>query len=228
MNAVANGLPAEVVDELLEAIWTCREDGTDDLDQCLQRAHAEDVSRADLDLLVKRGLVQIRANQITLTKEGDLLAASIIRRHRLAERLLVDVLGMTPEQCEELACHFEHAVVPEVTNGICTLLGHPSECPHGRAIPPGPDCLAQRTEVASALQPLSAVACSEVPVRVAYLRTSDHERLHQLLSLGFSPGTSIRVHQRSPVLVLQIDQSEFALDKEVASDVYVWVPAEDS
>lgn len=223
MNNHRQELAQQVVDELLEAIWTCREDGTPTIQACLERAHATDLDRGALDRLADTGLIRIDGDQVSLTDPGEQAAASIIRRHRLAERLLVDVLGMTREQCEEMACHFEHAVVPQVADGICTLLGHPTECPHGKAIPVGEDCLAKRTEIASALQPLSAVACSQVPVRVAYVRTRDHERLHQLLSLGFSPGTEIRVRQRTPVLVLQLDQTEFALDRDVASDVYVWV-----
>ncbi len=212
------------IDELLEAIWTCREQGQVTIDACLAEAHGE-VDRQTLDRLVTEGLATIADDRVALTGFGEEEAASIIRRHRLAERLLVDVLGMTAEQSEQMACDFEHAVVPEVADGICTLLGHPKECPHGKPIPPGRDCESGRTEVSSVLRPLSEVACSAEPVRVAYLRTRDHERLHQLLSLGFTPGIQLRVHQRTPVLVVELDQSEFALDREVAGDVYVWVPS---
>ncbi len=221
MSCDENSLPKLVVDELLEAIWTCREEGRTGVEDCLAKAHAE-VESGALEELASMGQVELRAGEVFLTAEGELEANSIIRRHRLAERLLVDVLGMTAEQSEEMACSFEHAVVPEVADGICTLLGHPSECPHGKAIPPGRDCEAGKTEVASALRPLSEVPGAE-PVKVAYLRTHDHERLHQLLSLGFSPGTELQVHQRTPVLVVKLDQSEFALDREVAGDVYVWM-----
>ncbi len=221
MSRNENSLPDLVVDELLEAIWTCREENRAGVEECLAETHT-DVTLESLQQLADMGLAEVRAGEVFLTAGGEQAAASIIRRHRLAERLLVDVLGLTAEQSEEMACTFEHAVVPEVTDGICTLLGHPTECPHGKTIPPGQDCKAGRTEVASVLQPLSEVPCAK-PVRVAYLRTRDHERLHQLLSLGFSPGTELRVHQRTPVLVVQLDQSEFALDREVAGDVYVWM-----
>ncbi len=214
-----------VVDELLEAIWTCREEGLATVEQCLARSHVA-VGRDALERMQQRGLVRLADEQVELTAAGETRARSIIRRHRLAERLLVDVLGMSVEQSEQIACDFEHTVVPEVTAGICTLLGHPEECPHGKPIPPGPDCEAGQTEVRQAIHALSEVPCSEQPVRVAYLRTGDHDRLHQLLSLGFAPGTELRIHQRTPVLVVQIDQSEFALDREVAGDVYVWTEAD--
>ncbi len=210
-----------VVDELLESVWTCREDGLVTVDSCLERAHAE-VNQSTVDELVQLGLLKQKGQNIEFTKEGEKKAASIIRRHRLAERLLVDVLGLSADQSEKMACDFEHAIVPEVTNGICTLLGHPKECPHGKPIPPGEDCKSGRVEVSSALRSLNEVPCSERFLRVAYLRTSDHDRLHQLLSLGFSPGVKLRVHQRTPVLVVQVDQSEFALDHQVAGDIYVW------
>ncbi len=210
-----------VVDELLEAVWTCREDGQVTVDHCLERAHAE-VGMSELIAVQDMGLIIIKNHSVEFTEKGVKRAESIIRRHRLAERLMVDVLGLTSEQSEKMACEFEHAIVPEVTNGICTLLGHPKECPHGKPIPPGEDCKSGRIEVTSALRPLSQVPCSERLLRVAYLRTSDHDRLHQLLSLGFSPGVEIRVHQRTPVLVVQVEQSEFALDYEVAGDIYVW------
>ena len=207
---------------MLEAIWTSQEDGDSSVDACLRRSHAPDSDEDSLDILVEMGLVTLSERSVSFTEKGFQRAASIIRRHRLAERLLVDVLGMTADQAEEMACTFEHSVVPGVTNGICTMLGHPAECPHGKKIPRGDDCLQGAKVVESVLQPLSEVRCSK-PVRVAYIRTSNPDRMHQLLSLGFSPGTMLVVHQRTPVLVVQLDQSEFALDHKVAGDVYVWL-----
>jgi DtxR family Mn-dependent transcriptional regulator len=216
-----------VLDELLESIWTSRENGKPSISECLASAHAQ-VSQEHLDRLVELELASLHKDQVRLTEAGESRAAGIIRRHRLAERLVVDVLGLTPEQSEEMACNFEHAVVPEVVDGICTLLGHPTECPHGKPIPPGLDCQQGVTEVTRMLRRLSEVPCSGEPVRVAYLRTGNHDRLHHLLSLGFSPGTELLVHQRTPVLVVQLDQSEFALDEEVAEDVYVWADSNPS
>ena len=129
---------------------------------------------------------------------------------------------MNLDQIEEAACSFEHAVVPEVTEGLCTLLGHPQECPHGKSIPPDECCRDGRKEIESALMPLSELPCGQLG-RVAYVRALHHDRLHMLMSTGIYPGVKLRVHQRTPVLVVQVDQSEFALDLEVAEDVYVWL-----
>src|ERR1700756_4499233 len=81
---------------------------------------------------------------VTLTPRGRNRAGSIIRRHRLAERLFTDSLAMDSEsEIEQQACKFEHILSPEATDKICTFLGHPRTCPHGAPIPPGPCCAGQ-------------------------------------------------------------------------------------
>lgn len=78
---------------------------------------------------------------VALTPRGRTRAGSIIRRHRLAERLFTDSLAMDSEsEIEEQACKFEHILSPEATDKICAFLGHPRTCPHGAPIPPGPCC----------------------------------------------------------------------------------------
>ena len=78
---------------------------------------------------------------VTLTARGRNRAGSIIRRHRLAERLFTDSLAMDSEsEIEQQACKFEHILSPGATDKICSFLGHPRTCPHGAPIPPGPCC----------------------------------------------------------------------------------------
>jgi putative ABC transport system ATP-binding protein len=78
---------------------------------------------------------------VELTPHGRERASSIIRRHRLAERLFTDSLAMDSEsEIEQQACKFEHILSPEATDKICTFLGHPRTCPHGAPIPPGECC----------------------------------------------------------------------------------------
>jgi putative ABC transport system ATP-binding protein len=78
---------------------------------------------------------------VELTPRGRERAGSIIRRHRLAERLFTDSLAMDSEtEIEQQACKFEHILSPEATDKICTFLGHPKTCPHGAPIPPGRCC----------------------------------------------------------------------------------------
>src|SRR6202521_2464774 len=78
---------------------------------------------------------------VELTSRGRERAGSIIRRHRLAERLFTDSLAMDSEaEIEQQACKFEHILSPQATDKICTFLGHPRTCPHGAPIPPGVCC----------------------------------------------------------------------------------------
>ena len=78
---------------------------------------------------------------VNLTPRGRTRAGSIIRRHRLAERLFTDSLAMDSEsEIEQQACKFEHILSPGATDKICSFLGHPRNCPHGAPIPPGPCC----------------------------------------------------------------------------------------
>src|SRR5258708_3911943 len=78
---------------------------------------------------------------VELTARGRERAGSIIRRHRLAERLFTDSLAMDSEsEIEQQACKFEHILSPEATDKICAFLGHPRTCPHGAPIPPGVCC----------------------------------------------------------------------------------------
>jgi DtxR family Mn-dependent transcriptional regulator len=85
--------------------------------------------------------VTVNGWEVTFTAAGQERARSVIRRHRLAERLFTDVLSLSDElSVETNACQFEHILSPELTDRICTFLGHPATCPHGSPIPPGPCC----------------------------------------------------------------------------------------
>ncbi len=87
---------------------------------------------------------------VSLTPRGRNRAGSIIRRHRLAERLFTDSLAMDSEtEIEQQACKFEHILSPGATDKICAFLGHPKTCPHGAPIPPGPCCGGVKMDLAT-------------------------------------------------------------------------------
>ena len=77
---------------------------------------------------------------VELTPRGRERAGSIIRRHRLAERLFKDTFSIDDSEAHTQACKFEHIISPELDQRICTFLGHPKTCPHGNPIPPGECC----------------------------------------------------------------------------------------
>jgi DtxR family Mn-dependent transcriptional regulator len=86
------------------------------------------------------GLVELEENHVNLTLKGKDEARGTIRRHRLAERLLADLLDTREGYIEEMSCKMEHALYKGVDESICTILGHPKVCPHGAPIPPGRCC----------------------------------------------------------------------------------------
>lgn len=98
------------------------------------------------------GLVTVEDGHERFTPKGESRARDVIRRHRLAERLFMDVLSIHDEnEIESSACKFEHILSPEVTDRMCTLLGHPLACPHGSPIPKGPCCMENRVLDAEAM-----------------------------------------------------------------------------
>ena len=124
-------------DEVLEHLWTRREPGTH-----VESHHFTPVQwRRLLNTMAGIGLVAVNDGEGEFTPAGETRARDVIRRHRLAERLFRDVLGIRDEdEIESSACKFEHILSPEVTDRMCSLLGHPEECPHGSRIPRGPCC----------------------------------------------------------------------------------------
>jgi DtxR family Mn-dependent transcriptional regulator len=91
---------------------------------------------ATLQRMVRDGLVTVGDHKVVqLTEHGRTLAESMVRRHALAERLLVDILGMGWTESHEEAHHVEHAITPRIERRLMELLGNPTTCPHGNPIP---------------------------------------------------------------------------------------------
>lgn len=133
------------LEEYLESIWVLQVDRgqkevkTGDLSFRLKIKPAS-VTEV-LGKLKKLGLVSYKKYfGVTLTLKGKEFAAQAVRRHRLAERLLVDVVGLTGKTAEDAACGFEHYITPQIARKICVLLKHPRTCPHGDGIPKGECC----------------------------------------------------------------------------------------
>jgi len=206
--------------EALEALWTLEEKGQKAAGDVLREA-ATEVSPELLTALASRELVTVgETHGIRLTRAGRRLAEQIIRRHRLAERLVCDVLGVHVDDTEDAACEFEHILAEGITNSICTLLGHPRYCPHGKDIPAGECCRRDQEEVRPIL-----VSCDQLDVgesaAIAYLATTGHTRMLKLSSLGLTPGNRIKLLQKWPGYVLQCDETEIAIEGAVARNIYV-------
>jgi DtxR family Mn-dependent transcriptional regulator len=219
MRPTVNGVEEDRIDELLELMWRLREEGVSDLDHLLgttQDAEAKSILR----LMIKDDLFQIEENRIFLKERGEEKAREIIRRHRLTERLLTEIFEMSEEEVEEEACKLEHILSPGVTESVCTFLGHPPTCIHGKPIPRGECCAKFKKEMKPLVIPLEELGLGEEG-RIVFIAPKSHQRLDRLSSLGIVPGSIIRMHQKNPSHVLQIGETSLALDREIVKDIYV-------
>jgi len=214
----------KAVDEVLEFIWSEREEGRNSIEALLdiEELAEEGADMGTLREMASGGLVEIKGDEISLTERGEALAELAIRRHRLAERLLTEVLSMDEEQIEKNACSFEHTLSPEVAESICTLLGHPPACPHGLPIPRGECCRKAEGELKPLVQCLDKLAIGERG-RIMFISSKSHVRLDKLSTLGIVPGSVLRVHQKRPAFVIQIEETTLALDPEIIKEIYVRV-----
>ena len=211
---------SEEISEVLEVLWTLEEQGGATGKQVADGAHTE-VSEELIQRLVDSGMAARESGgRIRLLDPGRKTAESIIRRHRLAERLLFDVLGMNVDEIETAACEYEHMIAEGITNSICTLLGHPRLCPHKKPIPEGDCCRQEHDKVTPVVVPCDQLSVGE-SARVAYFSTKEHSRLLKLSSLGISPGINIKLIQKWPAYVVQCEETEIALEPDVAKNIYV-------
>jgi DtxR family Mn-dependent transcriptional regulator len=219
MWGAVEGVEEERIDELLELIWTLREKGVSDLDQLLETT--QDIeARYILRLMIKDDLFQMEGNRMILKERGEEKAREIIRRHRLTERLLHEIFEMSEEEVEEEACKLEHILSPTVTESVCTFLGHPPTCIHGKPIPRGECCTKFKKEMKPLVIPLEELRLGEEG-RIVFIAPKSHQRLDRLSTLGIVPGSILRMHQKNPSYVLQIGETTLALDRDIVKDIYV-------
>lgn len=209
---------SEDAEEILENLWIRNEEGGEST-YSFNIMEEETKDRA-LKELVKFNFISISENQFSLTEKGKAEAENIIRRHRLAERLLVDILDTEPGLVEEAACKLEHAIRKGIDDNICILLGHPRVCPHGKSIPKGRCCRAGSTKTAKVVVPLSQMEPDQEG-RITYIHAKERARLQKLMAMGVTPGMRIRVIQRFPSHVFQIERTQIAVDEEIADEIFV-------
>jgi DtxR family Mn-dependent transcriptional regulator len=156
---------------------------------------SQTVSRMERD-----GLLTIEGDRhLQLTPEGMRLAKRVMRKHRLAERLLIDVIGLDWEHVHEEACRWEHVMSEQVERRLLDLLGHPTESPYGNPIP-GLDELGEETATTGfmdGVEPLSDVA-GDREQRVLIRRISEEMQKDELLMsalrrVGAMPDKSVTI-----------------------------------
>ena len=204
------------LEELLEKLWVLREAGTFEESALDPREFPESwLAEAEARSLIRR-----QEGRAELTDSGEAIAEGVVRRHRLAELLFSQVLEVPESDGEAQACEFEHVLSPAVTDRICAFLGHPVACPHGKPIPPGKCCRDFRSRVQPLVSRLSRAPVGAEGV-VVMISPKYHSRLDRLQSLGITPGVRLRLHQKKPAVVVQVDETTVALDPTIAEEIFL-------
>ena len=122
---------------------------------------------------------------------------------------------------EDVICRFEHLLIkPELEEKICELLGHPRNCPHGRAIPTGECCIRAEMKADQSVVPMSNLRQGEIGA-IAYVHTGDSDKLKKLMAMGILPGEQIKLERRYPSFVFNVGQSRYAVDEGMAQAIFV-------
>lgn len=171
--------------------------------------------------LVEDGYIARSGRDVALTEKGRTRAESVVRRHRLAERFLVDILGLPWDQAHIEAGRWEHVISDNVEERFVELLGHPTTCPHGNPIPGTIDDPTPQFPVAEAAQG-SHVRLARITERIE----TDSAALSYLDTHGLIPGQGARVADRAPdgTITLVLDgKGNVAVGPMMGRDLYVTV-----
>jgi len=211
----------ESAEEYLEAIYKLGEEGQpvalSTLAECLEisSVSANEMVRK----LVERKLVLYEPYKgVSLTPAGQAKALAVIRRHRLWERLLTDVLDLSWDQVHEEACRLEHATSPLVEGRLAQLLGEPKTCPHGHPMP-----TAEGEMAVEAGCPLAELTAGQ-RARVLRVPEGDDALLRYLATLGLKPQVTVQVEVAAPFqgpLTVQVGEARHVLGRELASQIVV-------
>ncbi len=206
-------------DEVLELIWTLREEGDANMERVLACSEEADTSSI-LKQLESEGLITKDNGGIDFTEEGRGRASGLIRRHRLAECLLSQLFDLEDNHIESSACDFEHILSDRVTESVCTFLGHPPYCPHDKEIPRGDCCKKFRKEVTPLVIRLSDAQVVK-KYRIVFIMPRQKKRLERLSTIGLLPGTTLSLIQKKPSYVIQIGETMIAVDQGIADEIYI-------
>lgn len=211
----------ESAEEYLEAIYKLGEEGQPVALSTLAEHLAISSASANemVRKLVERELVHYEPYKgVSLTPIGQAQALAVIRRHRLWERFLTDVLGLSWDQVHEEACRLEHATSPLVEERLAQFLGEPETCPHGHPLP-----TVRGEMIAEAGRSLAELTAGQ-KARVLRVPEGDDALLRYLTTLGLEPQATIQVEAVAPFqgpLTVQVGEARHVLGRELASKIVV-------
>lgn len=212
---------SDVVEEYLEAIYRLQEKTgaarTSDLVRMLNVAPGtvtNTVERLEKESLI----VHEPYRGVKLTDKGLKLSLRVVRKHRLSECLLTDVLDVEWDKVHDAACQLEHGISDEIAKKIEKALGYPKTCPHGNPIP---------TECGGIIegnfQPLSKFNVREKG-SIVKITDENPDLLQYLGTLGIKPETYLEVVEKAPFegpITVRIDGKDHALSREIAASIEV-------
>jgi DtxR family Mn-dependent transcriptional regulator len=207
----------EKEDELFEIIWTLREEGKLTMDMLVQSCSLKDCASILKDL-AKKEWIDIKEQHVELRPKGEKRARELVRRHRLSLRMFYDLFALDGAEAE--ACKFEHILSPEVTDSVCTLLGHPPNSPDGKPIPRGECCAMFKQEMKPLVAPLMDLVPGE-QAKIVFITPGSHSRLDRLSAMGVVPGSIVKLHQKRPSYVIQLGETMIAVDKDITKEIFV-------
>jgi DtxR family Mn-dependent transcriptional regulator len=167
---------------------------------------------------------------LELTPQGRSKAVHVMRKHRLAERLLADVIGLDWEYVHDEACRWEHVMSEQVERRLIELLGQPRESPYGNPIPGLEELGVPAADpfMSGVVRVLDAVSASDQPVRGVVRRLGepvqfDPELLAQLKQAGVVPGAKAVFSTAGPYVLVEVDGVDGGLElpSEVAGHIFV-------
>jgi DtxR family Mn-dependent transcriptional regulator len=214
------GLLSNFDRELLKAIYRLTRKSsfahTGDLAESL--AVSPGTVTATIKRLAERRLLEHRPYRgVELTAAGRRQAMAVIRRHRIVERFLADMLGYAWNEADRLAGAFEHELPQEVEERLFVALHRPATCPHGFPIPE-PDVV----DIPD-MPPLYALQPGDVAI-VAVPGSTDPDVVEFLETLGLTPGVTVEVREKHPFegpLVLRVNGHDRTIGERVASQIFV-------
>lgn len=169
--------------------------------------------------LERRGLIIHKPYKgVKLTEKGRKLALDVLRRHRLAERLLTDVLRLDWSQVHDAACKLEHAITKEIIKPLEKALKHPKTCPHGNPIPTACGAIFEEKS-----EPLVDLNPKEKCI-IVKITEEESEILQHLAALGLIPGASIEVEHKIPFggpITIKVGDVSHTLEHKFASIINV-------
>lgn len=209
----------EVIEECLEAIYKARiEERADSRSVAARLGWPLDKTEGLLGELSSIGLTTVTGRDVTLTDKGEAAALAVVRKHRLSERFLTDVLGLPWEKVHDEACRFEHIVSDDVEDGLERLLDNPDTCPHGHPIPAKDGAILEEPST-----PLADCGASD-QVKIVKVFEDDPEMLKYLATLGLLPNVDLKIEEVGPFngpLLISVGAAQYALGRDVAAQIMV-------